>query len=105
VEGDDKPAAAHYRKANRETKNDRPTLPFLKLPAEVVSALEDLSRLDERNPDDVARKEREYADLMHKPVMTNLENACNAWTAAFFVPLRLPEFQGQDLVQPGCRRI
>ena len=30
--------------------------------------------------------------------MQNLENACNAWTAAFFVPLSLPEFRGRDLV-------
>ncbi len=98
VEGDDKAAATHYRKTNRETKKDRPTLPFMKLPADVVSALEGLSLSDERNPDDVARKEREYANLMNRPVMTHLENACNAWTAAFFVSLRMPQYRGQDLV-------
>ena len=104
VEGDDKAAATHYRKTNRETKKDRPTLPFMKLPADVVSALEGLSLSDERNPDDVARKEREYANLMNRPVMTHLENACNAWTAAFFVSLRMPQYPGQDLVQrpPRC---
>jgi hypothetical protein len=97
VEGDDKAAATHYRRLNRETKKDRPTLPF-KLPHDVAAALEDLSHSDERSPEDVARKGEKYGELMHRPAMTSLENACNAWTAAFFVSLRMPEYRGQDLV-------
>src|SRR5262249_46675851 len=79
-------------------KKNRPTLPFMKLPDEVAAALEDLSHSDERSPHDVARKEQQYADLMQRPAMAHLENACNAWTAAFFVPLRMPEYRGQDFV-------
>ncbi len=98
VEGDDKAAAKHYRTLNRETKKNQPTLPQFKLTGNVASALEALSHRDERTPEDVAAKEREYADLVNSPVMQNLEHACNAWTAAFFVPLRMPEFRGRDLV-------
>jgi Eco57I restriction-modification methylase len=98
VEGDDKAAAKHYRTLNRETKKNLPTIPQFKLPGDVVAALEMLSRRDERTPEDVAAKEREYAALVNSPAMQNLEQACNAWTAAFFVPLRMPELRGRDLV-------
>jgi hypothetical protein len=98
VEGDDKAAAKHYRALNRETKKNRPTLPQFKLPDKVTAAIEALSHRDERTPEDVAAKEREYADLVNSPAMQNLEHACNAWTAAFFVPLKMPEFRGRDLV-------
>jgi hypothetical protein len=98
VEGDDKSAAKHYRQLNRETKNDCPTLQLFKLPENTIGALEALSQRDERTPDDVAEKEREYDRLVNSPAMQHLENACNAWTAAFFLPLRLPEFRGRDLV-------
>jgi hypothetical protein len=98
VEGDDKAAAKHYRVLNRETKKNHPTLPQFKLPEKVAAALEALSHRDERTPEDVAAKEREYAELVNIPAMQNLEHACNAWTAAFFVPLRMPELRGRDLV-------
>ena len=61
VEGDDKAAAKHYRGLNRETKKNHPTLPQFKLPNNVVAALEALSHRDERTPEDVGAKEREYA--------------------------------------------
>ena len=98
VEGDDRAAAKHYRTLNRETKKNRPTLPQFKLPDKVVATLETLSHRDERTPEDVSAKEREYGELINSPAMQNLENACNAWAAAFFVPLRMPEFRGRDLV-------
>jgi hypothetical protein len=98
VEGDDRAAAKHYRTLNRETKKNRPTLPQFKLPDKVVATLESLSHRDERTPEDVSAKEREYAELSNSPGMQNLENACNAWVAAFFAPLRMPEFRGRDLV-------
>jgi hypothetical protein len=98
VEGDDKAAAKHYRAVNRETKKNPPTLPQFKLQDKVTAAIEALSHRDERTPEDVAAKEREYAELVNSPAMQNLEHACNAWTAAFFVPLRMPEFRGRDLV-------
>jgi hypothetical protein len=98
VEGDDKAAAKHYRQLNRETKRNHPTLPQLKLPANVVAALEALSHRDERTPEDVSAKEQEYGKLINSPAMQNLENACDAWVAAFFVPLRMAEFLGRDLV-------
>ncbi len=98
VEGDDKAAAKHYRALNREAKKNHPTLPLFRLPDNVTAALEALSHRDERTPEDVAANEREYAELVNSPAMQNLENACNAWTAAFFVPLRMPEFRGRDLV-------
>jgi hypothetical protein len=95
---DDKAAAKHYRALNREAKKNRPTIPQFKLPDKVTAALEALSHRDERTPEDVAEKEREYATLINSPAMQNLEHACNAWTAAFFVPLRMPEYRGRDLV-------
>ena len=98
VEGDDRAAAKNYRALNRETKKNRPTLPQFKLPEKVAAALEALSHRDELTPQDVAAKEREYAQLINSPAMQNLEQACNAWAAAFFVPQRLPEFRGRDLV-------
>ncbi|MGH8012604.1 MAG: Eco57I restriction-modification methylase domain-containing protein, partial [Candidatus Binataceae bacterium] len=98
AEGDDKAAAKHYRALNRETKKNHPTTPQFKLPEKVTAALEALSHRDERTPEDVAMKEREYAALVNSPAMQNLEHACNTWTAAFFVPLRMPEFRGRDLV-------
>jgi hypothetical protein len=99
VEGDDKAAAKHYHRTNTETKKNRPSLPsFRQLPNRVVAALEALSHRDERTPQDVSAKELEYAELINSPAMQSLENACNAWTAAFFVALHMPEFRGRDLV-------
>jgi hypothetical protein len=98
VEGDDKAAAKHYRQLNRETKKNQPTFPQLTLPADVVTALGALSRRDERTPEDVAVKERQYMEMLNSPAMQRLENASNAWTAAFFVPLSMPEVRGRDLV-------
>jgi hypothetical protein len=72
VEGDDKAAAKHYRQLNRETKKNHPTLPQLKLPPNVVAALEALSHRDERTPEDVFAKEREYEGLVNSPAMQNL---------------------------------
>ena len=96
VEGDDKAAAKHYRKLNRETKKNRPTLPQFRSCRTMWSAAWRRCRIaTSARPKMSPRKEREYAELVNRPAMQNLENACNAWTAAFFVPLRMPEFRGQ----------
>ena len=45
------------------------------------------SDLEEMNPDDVNAKEQLYEQLRHKPTWEKTKNACDLWTAAFFLPL------------------
>jgi len=96
--GDDKDAAKRYRKLNRETRANQPTLPLIAPPRELTASFEALSHRDEASPADVEKKAGDYAELRHRPEMARLENACNAWCAAFFVPLQMPQYPGQDLV-------
>jgi hypothetical protein len=96
--GDDKDAAKHYRKVNRDTRANQPTLPLIAPPRELTAAFDALSHRDEASPADVEKKAGDYAELRHRPEMARLENACDAWCAAFFVPLQMPQYPGQDLV-------
>lgn len=99
VETDDKPAAREYRKRNKQERESRQMRLAASEPLkEVAGELEALSHLDERTPDDVERKEKRYSELRVRRELLHRKNACDAWTAAFFVPLTLPPLSGQDLV-------
>ena len=98
VTGGEKDAVKHYKKLNRETRANQPTLPLIAPPRELTAAFEALSHRDEESPADVEKKAGDYAELRHRPEMARLENACNAWSAAFFVPFKMPQYRGQDLV-------
>ncbi len=99
VTGDDKDAAKFYRKRNKEERESRQmTLTPPAPPAEVVAGFEALGHLDEQTPADVEKKQTEYSKLREGREWIRRKNACDAWTAAFFVPFKMPEFSGQDTV-------
>jgi len=43
--------------------------------------------LEEKTPDDVKAKESLYSQLRRDDNFWNLKQACDLWTAAFFLPL------------------
>jgi hypothetical protein len=99
VEGDDKAAAREYRKRNKAERESGQMRLAATAPLEkVADELAALSHEDERTPEDVERKERRYDELRQRREWQLRQNACDAWTAAFFTPLKLPEYAGQELV-------
>ncbi len=99
VEGDDKAAAREYRKRNKDERKGRQMqLTAVGSLDRLASELRDLSELNEQSPEDVERKQVRYEELRARREWLYRKNACDAWTAAFFVPLNLPQYTGQDLV-------
>jgi hypothetical protein len=99
VTGDDKEAVKFYRKRNREERESgQMTFGAPAPPPEIVAGFEALAHIDELSPADVEKKEAEYARLREGREWMRRKYACDAWTAAFFVPLKLPEYRGQDTV-------
>ncbi len=93
VTGDTKDAARAYKKRNIAEKANRFQLGLGDATGN-VDAVDILSRdfqtlatLEEKNPDDVTAKEQIYEQLRHAPTWEKMKNACDLWTAAFFMPL------------------
>lgn len=95
VTGDDKKAAAAYKKRNRKERES----PTRRLPLErtALGRLEDyakqlgeLSEVTEETPADVKRKGELYRRIHESPENHRAHRAANLWTAAFFGPLNQP---------------
>jgi hypothetical protein len=99
VEGDNKDAARDYRKRNKQERESGQLALAKRATSEDLAAeFESLSHIDERTPEDVALKERRYAALRARRELHLRQLACDAWTAAFFVPLEPPQQAGVNIV-------
>jgi hypothetical protein len=100
VTGDDKDAAREFRKRNKfeRESGQMPLGLSSKPPAELAQEFAALAAIDERRPEDVAEKEARYGSLRAGVEWLQRKNACDAWTAAFFVPVQGSAFSGQEVV-------
>jgi hypothetical protein len=105
VAGDDRRAASHYRRRNREEREGQYSLFREALdraadgPRALAPDFAALAGLAERTPRDVRDKEELYQSLRHSPAWHHLQVACDLWTAAFFAPLTAPP-PGQTPLTP-----
>ena len=94
VTGDDNTAAKHYRDRNRRERRGQTALALsgeaIEIPDELAETLRALGSREERRPEDVEQKEREYLRLRSGEEMMALKDACDLWTYAFFAPLGMP---------------
>ena len=102
VTGDNRAAASHYKKSNKEERLGQLRLGSgavePELPARVTEEFDLLAALDDRTPADVRAKEDMYAALRGESDWYVRKVACDLWTAAFFLPLQFPPTGQGDLV-------
>ena len=93
VTGDNKDAARAYKKRNISEKANILQFGFDSvmdnnvLVDNLASDFQTLATLEEKNPREVTAKEKIYEQLRHAPTWEKMKNACDLWTAAFFLPL------------------
>jgi len=100
VTGDDKQAASHYRRRNRQERTGQRSLDW----AELQSVSESLSQefaafgeLEEHSPAEVQAKEDLYQQLRGSGTRWwEVKTASDLWTYAFFVSLQMPGPGGLD---------
>ncbi|MBI3909969.1 MAG: N-6 DNA methylase, partial [Armatimonadetes bacterium] len=99
---EEKAAAAHYKKRNREERKGQQRLDSYaavsETPAGLAGDFQALATLAERTPADVQAKQELYESLRSRgSTWWTLRVACDLWTAAFFTGLRLPKDGGADM--------
>jgi hypothetical protein len=93
VSGDNKDAARIYKRRNIAEKANVFQLGFDSATGDILGVdslageFQTLATLEERNPSEVSAKEQLYEQLRHAPTWEKMKNACDLWTAAFFLPL------------------
>ena len=98
MSGDDKAAAAHYRKLNSRQRGDKDgtqrRLGFVDPPKDLVSRAREIEGMPEDDLDQIAKKRAEFEDWQETGWI-NQKRACDLWTAAFFIPRKdAPPSQG-----------
>ena len=103
VTGDSKDAARAYKKHNTGERENKRQLELGDVTSNVsvvdnlAGDFQTLATLEEMTPDDVTAKEQLYEQLRHAPTWEKMKNACDLWTAAFFLPLEA----SNDLTMEG----
>ena len=103
VTGDSKDAARAYKKRNTGERENKRQLELGDVTSNVAVVdnlagdFQTLATLEEMTPDDVTAKEQLYEQLRHAPTWEKMKNACDLWTAAFFLPLEA----SNDLTMEG----
>ena len=84
--GDDKDAAAAWRKLNKAERDRPPALPFSGPPAALVAAARAVDDLPEDEVSQVEAKASRLADFHRQTDWRSLKAACDLYVAAFFTP-------------------
>jgi hypothetical protein len=94
-EGDDKGVARAVKKQNQRERGGHRNLfggfgeeDFRKALETFRREMEEIARLSEDTPEEVAQKARRYEDLKKGDMWQKMRLAADLWTAAFFQPLR-----------------
>lgn len=95
VIGDDRQAAAFYKKRNQAEKKSRlqlslgESVPVKNITDTLADDFKVLGTLEEHNPDEVNAKENLYNSLRGQDSdWWKLKVACDLWTSAFFLPMK-----------------
>ena len=100
ISGDNKAAAASYRKRNAQERKGQSSLAAgAAAPTEWASDIEVFAGLEERSPDEVQAKEDLYAQMRSSGTRWwDVKTACDLWTYAFFAPLQPTGPDGLDRI-------
>ena len=97
--GDDKEAAAAWRKLNKAERDRPPALPFSGPPPALVAAARAVDDLPEDEVDQVEAKASRLAEFHRQTDWRSLKAACDLYVAGFFAPKLQPpdRYTGQAL--------
>ena len=102
VTGDDKQAANHYRRRNRQERTGQRGMDLggsQSLPVTLAREFAAFGELEERSPAEVRAKEDLYQQLRGSGSRWwEVKTACDLWTYAFFAPLQMPGPDNLDRV-------
>ncbi len=98
LSGDDKAAAAHYRKLNARQRGDKDDIQrrmaFIDPPKNLFDKAREIEGMPEDDLDQIAEKRAEF-EAWQGTGWINQKRACDLWTAAFFIPKKdVPPSQG-----------
>jgi hypothetical protein len=103
--GDDKEAAAAWRKLNKAERDRPPALPFSGPPPALVAAARALDELPEDKVGQVEAKASRLADFHRQTDWRSLKAACDLFVAAFFMPKIEPPDRYASQTLPTTRVI
>jgi N-6 DNA Methylase len=95
---DDSAAASVFKRMNKLQRESPHTLDLgISLPEDLASSLAALSDEAEDSVEVIEDKRRRLQELRSTGIAWRLRNACDLWTAAFFVKKVAPDIKGREL--------